>query len=370
MLVTLIGWFVVVSATILPLTKGMRRMLSAFTGQKDGVRRGFRSSWSLLGMGFALLAVAGIAGAFLFGRGPYETVASGDTPPVGSGIPSVPDQAIPGAIFYADFEQDSATFVDGYVNYADSTPGFTRIFTGGNNCLRLGTTTERAFEGARSFEISWAGDTLPVNHTPPPIPPQSACELRGTLGGGTQEVWFRTMMYVPDNYIQRNVVGKSENDKVLWVCGGYACQEERDPYDVKVIAEFNAYETAPGDSSLLKPNWGTNASDGGLVISQHGLAAVKFIEPEDRGTWVDLCLHFRISDDTTAVSPPNSLMRAWKGSTQVWDYSGFALRDAQNEDEEFWHFYLMGANNGGYPDTTRFYFDNLGFYDSDPGCGT
>jgi len=204
------------------------------------------------------------------------------------------------------------------------------------------------YSGTKSLRFAYEGNVDPAAY--------AMAEQKFNLPD-LQEWWFEYYILVPSNYVHRDSTS-SDNNKFFW----FSDVNEGGEYHVKMMMEGNL---GSGDNlTIARPMWGTNAALGGQTVSGNGMAATEtLIHTNDINTWMHMKYHLKISDTDSS----NGIFKIWKNGGVLQNETGLANDPVDGVTNTVDRGYLMGWSNSGFAENTRFYIDDIKFYDTDPG---
>jgi hypothetical protein len=269
-------------------------------------------------------------GAEAFGR----TLTGTATVVVGGGAPPPVD---PGDPFFTD------TFAGGVRNNADG-------FTWGSGGSRVTVQLAPDASGDYALRFRFGPDAGE------PDPGDSNAEQRWNLGRNVTDLWIDYQVWVPSNYVHRNLSGP-DNNKFLRLWG--------DSYDAinKVGASTNPNTTTMIPSQLFFE--GRQAPSGTGMGNISGTPMTVFGNAPMIGVWTRIRVHFKM----VTAAENDGVFRLWKGDTLAIERTDIPL----NFDSAvtYWNQgYFFGWSNSGFTDETFFYIrggaNGPKFYDTDP----
>jgi len=184
-----------------------------------------------------------------------------------------------------------------------------------------------------------------------------------------KEFWFEMYVYVPDNYTHPEVVNSSDNRK-FWAVWDIDRRDDQlhlfnelvDGTDTRTpnrtsLARYFIETRGQGSST----NWFSNGGGDGCGNTR---CIGDLFTPEDRGTWVRLRYHVKLSSFSGAE---DGEWHAWKDNELIMAHTGLDWEPPEGGNYFFRNGQLLGAQNSKYPQETKFYFDDFKIWKSDPG---
>ncbi len=208
----------------------------------------------------------------------------------------------------------------------------------------------RAKSGSHSVRFRFEAANDPGNQEAP----ASFSELRFDLGSLKSEVFLEYDLYIPSNFAHRDHTPGNNKWLLIWGDGSYPSSHVAGG---PMLISTNSYRsTDSGVINYLHPVWNDQDQVSG------GPDADPFITTADRGRWIRLRWHFRVSQSSTSQ---DAVIRLWKDGTLVLSKTGFNLWSPSGNG--FRNGYLMGWHSAGYDQETHIYVDNFKVYTSNPG---
>jgi len=185
-------------------------------------------------------------------------------------------------------------------------------------------------------------------------------ELRFDLGKPYKEIWIRYWMRVPTNFEHKDPGNAASNNKLfaIWM-------DDYSQAGTGTTAVWEYWRDYQGDSELA---WhyrdvptATNTGHGGRF---------QFIRiPEDRGRWMQIVLHLKVSSSTGAEDGLLEMYRRWSDEDAFTrhhhrDNTKFSL--PPGSDFQGWQKgYFMGWANSGWDEETFFLIDGVEFSETE-----
>lgn len=279
------------------------------------------------------------------------TILPSDSPPPPQDTASIPDPPqdtthtpVPpaeGVIFHDDFESGDLASATAGSWYHD---------------VRAAVSTENPRTGSHSLRLVYPGN--------PDVTKDAWAEIRANFTPAS-EVWVEWWLYVPANYVHRDVPGEGENNK-FWIVGydNKLHDDWQEPGGWTVRMEINPGSEA-GSLSKGRIVWGTADTKG----KSSSWAPIQEPSPEDvisdsdLGTWVRYGYHVKLSSGSGAndgeIDFYKNGVRIAHNIGMPLEYDGYATPADCME--------LMGWANSGFAEETVFYIDDVTVHASDPG---
>jgi hypothetical protein len=168
-----------------------------------------------------------------------------------------------------------------------------------------------------------------------------------------REVWFEYWVYIPSNYEHRS---QTPDNNKWWMI----TDSDKD-WHVRALLEswrgnldrarpMHGPLNEPGDHYSASSEWGMATPDG-------------FIAAGDRGRWVQLRFHVRVSD----AGQTNGVWRMWKNGLRMVNETQVPNASLDGTTRYFREGYLMGWSNSGFTQRTDIVLDDFKLYGSNPG---